>query len=455
MVGEEAALTAPVEFLRAQAPWLFAPGLGTCVVGSAALAAACAAREVRGPVPGDLDLAWALDPAAGEALLREHGVFVATTDGNLERGTLAMKVGGRRLEVTTFRAGSAQAPLDERLVADLGERDMTIGAVALVLATGRLVDPHDGVGDWLAGIVRPVGSAEQRVREHPVRWLRYYRKAHEFGFAIDASIRKLALPPRLLLEVPREAIGGELRSLLRKCASPGRCLLELFEAGLLEALSPELALQFDGRPAGPQRYHPEVSQSLHLILALEWAFRRTQHLDERDALAVRLAVLCHDLGKGYTPARELPKHHGHDRTGLAPIDAFLGRWPGLADQRTRTLARQVCAMHLHVHRFGELKPGTLAGLYDEWLRGEFALELFALAIAADAAGRLGLEYEGDVVLEQVRRDIAWLRAACSSVDAAALRAAHPDDVPAFRAALHEARARALRTTPRPATSPGS
>ena len=40
---------------------------------------------------------------------------------------------------------------------------------------------------------------------------------------------------------------------------------------LLQSLLPELASQFDGRPAGPQQWHPEVGQALHMILALEWA----------------------------------------------------------------------------------------------------------------------------------------------------------------------------------------
>ncbi|MFM1871338.1 MAG: hypothetical protein RL398_760 [Planctomycetota bacterium] len=449
-------MSAAVAFLREAAPWLFAPQLGTCLVGSAALAAACAARGIAGPDPADVDLAWALDTAAGETLLKEHGVFVATTEGNLDRGTLAMKLGGRRLEITTFRGADVHAPLSRRIADDLAERDMTIGAIALQLADGTWHDPEGGLEDWCGRRVRAVGSARDRVREHPVRWLRYYRKAHELGFAIDGGIRKLDLDPRLLLELPSEAVAGELRAILRKCASPGRCLLEMHEAGILATLSPELALQFDGRPAGPQRYHPEISQSLHLILALEWAFAHTRELDERDALAVRTAVLCHDFGKGLTPNHELPSHYGHDRSGLKPIDAFLGRWPGLADPRTRTLARQVCAVHLLVHRFDDLKPGTLATLYDEWLRGgDFATELFALAIAADAAGRLGHEHEGDEAYRRVVAEITWLRQACASVDAAALRAQHADDLPAFRAALHEARARALRAHPRPITSPAS
>lgn len=438
--------------MQQHAPWLLAEELGACVVGSTALRLLCERDGVAGPRSADLDLAWALDPTAGRTLLEQHGAFLPTTEGNLGRGTVAASIGGVRLEITTFRGGTAaDAPLAERIRADLAERDMTIGGVAVELATGTIHDPHDGFLHWQNGRIAPIGDPAERVREHPVRWLRYFRKAHEFGFAIDPKVRALALDPALLHELPPEAIAGELRAILLKCSSPGRCLLELHEANLLETIAPELARQFDGRPAGPQRWHPEVSQALHLILALEWIVEHSRHLDERDRLTVLLAVLTHDLGKGYTEAERLPSHPGHEHDGVPHVERFLDRWPGLADARARNLARHVCAQHLTVRNFGRLRPGTLAKLYDDWFRQQdYPVELFALAVAADSAGRLGLENTGHEVQAAVQARLEWLRSACTSVDAAAIRAQHPDDVSAFKTALHEARARALRSAePRP------
>jgi tRNA nucleotidyltransferase (CCA-adding enzyme) len=430
-------------FLRAEAPWLTAAELGTCIVGSQALAHACRAAGLDGPRAGDVDLAWALDVEHGTALLRDHGVHLPTTAGNVGRGTVACKLGGRRVEITTFRGANATAPLRERLLADVAERDMTIGAVAVELASGTVHDPHGGVEHWRARRVVPVGDPAARVREHAIRWLRYYRKAHELGFALERSVRRMPLDPRMLRELPPEAIALELRALLAKCRSPGRCLLELHEDRVLATLLPELVPQFDGRPAGPQRWHPEISQALHLVLALEWAVERCADLDERDRLAVLLAVLCHDLGKGDTPDAELPRHHGHEHAGVPHVERLLARWPGLADQRARTLALHVCALHLEVRRFAELRDGTLAELYDRWFRAaEYPVGLFALAVAADSGGRLGLAHEGDAVRAGVERDLHWLRRACASVDATSLRERLPD-VAAFRDALHAARARAI------------
>lgn len=433
----------PIAHLRAHAPWLAAPELGVCIVGSHALAIACRARAVPGPRPKDLDLAWALDVDAGRELLRRHDALVPTTTGNEARGTLAVKVGRQRIEITTLRAGDASMALPERIVRDLGARDMTCGATAVVLATGEVFDPHGGVDDWIARRVVPVGDPKDRVREHPVRWLRWFRKANEWGFAIDASIRKLDLEPTVLDGLPQEAVAGELRAALLHCASPGRFFVDLFEQGLLQHLLPELALQFDGRLAGPQRWHPELSQGLHLVLSLEWAAQQTKDLDERDRLAVLVAVLGHDLGKGYSREQDWPSHPGHEHAGLQPLARMLDRFPGFADQRCRTLAMRVCELHLLVRRLSELRAGTLAEMYDRHFRSKDPpLELFALAVAADVAGRLGCAHEGEPTRARVLADLQRLRAACESVDAAALRAQFAE-MERFKQALHEARARAV------------
>ncbi len=439
-----AGIADPVAFLRATAPWLFAPDLGVCIVGSHALALACREAGEPGPAPVDLDLSWQLDVEAGTALLHDRDVLVPTTEGNRSRGTLALKLGGHRIEITTLRGGEPGQTTAARIAADLAERDMTIGALAFELATGRLHDPHAGLVDWRQRRIVPVGDAADRVREHPIRWLRYYRKAHELGFTLDRSIRGLGLPPGLLLQLPAEAVAIELRSLLSKCASPGRCLLELHEDGVLATLSPELARQFDGRPAGPQRWHPEVSQALHLVLALEWAATRTVGSDVRDRLAVLTAVLCHDLGKGWTREPELPSHPGHERAGVPHVERLLDRWPGLADPRARTLARDVCALHVEIRRFDELRPGTLADLYDGFFRPkDYPVDLFAMAVAADTAGRLGCAHLGADTERRVGDDLRWLRAVCAEVDAGALKQRFGDDLEAFRAALHQERARAI------------
>ena len=435
-------------YLSQHASWLLDPRLATCAVGTTALAEACRRNNVADvPHPADLDLSWALDVQRGRELLAQHGMLRQTTDGSQERGTLAFGLEGQRIEITTFRGESgAEADYETRIVADAMARDMTVGAIVWRLHDDRIFDPADGLTDWQRRIVRAVGAPAARIAEHPARWLRYYRKAHQWGFELDNAIRKLPWPgASLAQQIPAEVVGAEIRSALLTLASPGRLLMELHEAGLLQVLLPELAPQFDGRPAGPVRYHPEISQALHLVLVLEWAAANTQHLGTPDRLAVLTAALTHDLGKGLTPAEKLPSHLGHERAGRPLLDSFFNRLPGLADPATRRLATIVCELHADLRSLRERRPGTLATMFETYLKDRsLRPDLLGLAVGADSGGRLGTEAEGHRVARQVERHVQLVLDACRSVDARALREASGDDLDAFKTKLHQARCSALR-----------
>lgn len=440
----------PRGFLREHAAWLYDPELGVCIVGSSALRLACDHHGVQGPDAADLDLSWALDLVAGEARLRQHEVFVDTTTANRSRGTLAMKIGGQRLEITSFRgpdgndADANESDLRGRILADLTARDMTVGALAYSLAEEEIFDPFDGLDDWTGRRVVPVGDPADRIREHVIRWIRYYRRAHEWGFSVDPSIRKVTLQRSLICTAPVEHLASELRIALARCPSPGRFLMELYECGLLGEIAPELASQFDGRPAGPVRHHPEISQALHLTLALEWYIEHTSDLDEQDRNRVGIAVLCHDLGKSLTPPEQWPAHHGHEDTGIEPLRSLLQRLPGLTDPAGRRLAEAVCTLHLTVRKMPELRAGTRAKLYDRYFRDKnFNARLFALAVGADSGGRLGRSQQGEVTASRVEADITWMRERCDTVDAGELWQTFQGDKERFKSELHQAWARAL------------
>ena len=446
-------------WLADRAPWLLEKELGVCVVGSQALRKACDRAGVEGPVSADLDLSWAPDVASGRALLESHGAYLKSTEANQRRGTLGMKVGRERIEITSFRqtpGTNAGAILEDRILADLAGRDMTLGALAHWLTEDRILDPFDGLAAWRDGKIIPVGDPSVRIHEHPIRWLRYYRRAHQWNFELDASIRQVDIDPELLKQAPSEAVGAELRAALLQCESPGKFLRDLYECGVLATIAPELAPQFDGRPAGPIAHHPEGSQSNHMILALEWIVARTKDLEERARLATIAAVLCHDLGKGLTPIEKLPSHHGHEQSGLEPLRFFLTRYPVLTDPVGRRLAEHVCELHLQIRNLPKLRSGTRAKLYQRFFRDKnFPTKCFALAIGADSGGRLDREAEGEEVATRVQAYIEWMQARAATVDAAALFEQFGEDKERFKSELHQAYARGLRgvpdETPRPAT----
>ncbi len=438
----------PSALLEKLAPWLLDSDLGVCVVGSSALREACKRAGIDGPNAADLDLSWALDVDAGTALLHEHGVFQKTTEANRLRGTVALKTGNLRIEITAFRSPPDRDPstsLEDQIHDDLAGRDMTIGALAHWLTEDRIVDPFGGLQDWQAGRVVPVGDPAVRIREHPIRWLRYFRRAHQWGFELDPTLDRVALDPQIVLQEPTEAIAGELRAALLQCRSPGEFLRDLHAYGLLAVIAPELDSQFDGRAAGPIEHHPEGSQANHLILALEWIVNRTAELPDRDHLTTAVAVLCHDLGKGLTPKDVLPSHRGHEHSGVGPLRTLLGRYPSLTDSAGRRLAETVCRLHLTIRNLEELRAGTRAWLYRESFNdNSFRVDLFALAIGADSGGRQDRAAEGDRVARSVQIGVEWMRSQCAAVDVASLYQKHKDDKTRFETAVHEAYADALR-----------
>ena len=100
------------------------------------------------------------------------------------------------------------------------------------------------------------------------------------------------------------------------------------------------------------------------------------------------AVLLHDLGKGLTPADELPSHHRHEHTGAPLVNAVCERFR--LPNRTRDLAVRVCRHHLRCHRLMEARPETVMKLLeslDAFRRDD--LEDFILACEADYRGRGG------------------------------------------------------------------
>jgi tRNA nucleotidyltransferase (CCA-adding enzyme) len=111
-------------------------------------------------------------------------------------------------------------------------------------------------------------------------------------------------------------------------------------------------------------------------------------------LAVRFAVLMHDLGKAATPADKLPSHPGHEEAGVALVEALAERLR--VPNHLREIAVMTCRYHTHVHRAHELRADTVVKTLEtcDALRRPERFADFLLACEADARGREGLEDRG-------------------------------------------------------------
>jgi tRNA nucleotidyltransferase (CCA-adding enzyme) len=290
---------------------------------------------------------------------------------------------------------------DVTLEEDLLRRDLTINAMARD-ARGNIIDPHGGRRDLEARVLRHVSGA---FIEDPLRVLRTARFAARYahlGFAV--ADETLALMSEIvdageLAYLPSERIWTELQRALGE-RSPGTFLRVLRECGALSALLPEVDALF-GVPQPPE-YHPEIDTGEHLLLAMEQAAAMETGTE------VRFALLLHDLGKGITPAQELPRHIAHERRGVPLVEAVCERLR--PPTRYRELAVVVCKHHLLCHQARKLRGTTLLKLFraTDALRRPERFEWYLQACEADARGRAGMAQRDYSQVDYLRpaRDIA-------------------------------------------------
>nr|WP_224380290.1 CCA tRNA nucleotidyltransferase [Roseovarius carneus] len=174
---------------------------------------------VRGAPVGDLDLATPATPEEMQALAKVAGLRVVPT--GLEHGTLTLVSGGEGHEVTSFRRDEetfgrhARVAFTREMSEDARRRDFTMNAL-YAGADGAVIDPLGGLNDALAGRVRFIEDAEQRIVEDYLRILRFFRFSAWYGAeGIDADgLAACAAHHDGLSGIARERIGAELCKLL-------------------------------------------------------------------------------------------------------------------------------------------------------------------------------------------------------------------------------------------------
>jgi tRNA nucleotidyltransferase (CCA-adding enzyme) len=323
---------------------------------------------------------------------------------------------------------------------DLARRDLTINAMAVHeaqaddLLHAEVIDPYKGRADLDARVLRHVTAS---FAEDPVRILRLARFAARFpDFTVAPETQALMQDMVENGEVDHlvpERVWQELsRGLMEQ--QPSRMFAVLRACGALERLLPEVERLW----GVPQRaeYHPEVDTGVHLMMVLDMAAQLGT------SLPVRFACLCHDLGKGTTPADVLPRHIGHEERSARLLRGVSERLP--VPVECRELADVVAREHGNIHRSGTLNAAALVRLLErcDAIRKPARFAEALLACECDARGRLGFE---DTPYPQRPRLLQALAAAQSVVTAEI--AAHAQAAglsgPKVGALIHQARVAAV------------
>ena len=299
-----------------------------------------------------------------------------------------------------YHGFSFYAAPDVTLMQDLARRDLTINAMAVAhpapleaIAAGddsswapdfsQLIDPFNGATDITQRRLRHVADA---FAEDPVRILRLAR--------FHARWPDFQVAPETLTLMRHMVSTGEVDALVAEriwqeitnglmTTKPSQMFLTLRACGALTHLLPEL----DALWGVPQRadYHPEVDTGVHAMMVLDISARL------QCDLPTRFAALCHDFGKGNTPADVLPRHTGHELRSVQLLNDVCVRWR--VPRAMRELAEVVAREHGHIHRCQSLNPDATLRLLDrcDAFRRPDRFKQILLACESDARGRLGLE----------------------------------------------------------------
>jgi poly(A) polymerase len=269
------------------------------------------------------DLDFTTNALPDEILRIVRPISDAQWDIGREFGTIAARVRGQTVEITTYRAdsydGETRKPTVEfgtSLDDDLVRRDFTVNAMAFRIPAKILVDPSGGLEDLLARTLTTPGAPEVSFGDDPLRMMRAARLTSQLGFTLESGTREAMVNlGHQLSIVSVERMSDELRKLLLT-DDPLPGIRVLVECGLAELVIPEIpALKLE---VDEHAHHKDVYEHSLTVLKQAIELEKSRHPGQAPDLILRLASLFHDIGKPQTrriePGGVVTFHH-HDVVG--------------------------------------------------------------------------------------------------------------------------------------------
>src|SRR6266545_7587758 len=179
----------------------------------------------------DVDLTTDASPDQILAVVRARGWDDGVWLQGVRFGTVGVRKGDFRLEITTFRSdvyreGSRkpEVTFGRTIEEDLARRDFTVNAMAVRLPDGRFVDPSGGLTDLVNRRLRTPSTPAVSFEDDPLRMLRAARFVAELELEpTPETIAAIGERAGRLEIVSRERIRDELSKLLLGRA-PGKGL---------------------------------------------------------------------------------------------------------------------------------------------------------------------------------------------------------------------------------------
>jgi len=304
------------------------------------------------------DLDVTTDATPDQVLRIVDGWADAVWDVGIAFGTVGVRKGDHKIEITTYRAESYDAgsrkpdvTYGTSLHDDLVRRDFTVNAMAVRVPSLEFVDPFGGLDDLRAGVLRTPGTPEDSFGDDPLRMMRAARFASTLGFAVAPEVvaAMAAMYGRLAI-VSAERVRDELVKLVLG-QHPRAGLALMVETRLADLVLPELpalALEVD-----EHHRHKDVYE--HTLTVLEQAIEleTTHEPVSGPDVVLRFAALMHDIGKPRTRRFEddgRVSFHHHEMVG-ARMTRKRMQALRFSNDDTDAVAMLV-ELHLRFHGYG-------------------------------------------------------------------------------------------------------
>lgn len=232
---------------------------------------------------------------------------------------------------------------DITLEQDSARRDFRINAMYLPVgyrSKKEVIDYQGGVQDIKERRITFVGSADDRIKEDPLRMLRLVSLQSRTGYKIDPSaINAVRNNADLVREIPADCIKNELETMLLS-SKPSRSIRLLAKLKLLNTIIPELDAC---RGIKQEKAYHRYDIFTHCIKACDIA---------EPTLALRYAALLHDIGKlevkKWNEKKRRLTFYNHHKVSASRARDILKRL-----RLDKKLIEEICfliAMHMYDYR---------------------------------------------------------------------------------------------------------
>lgn len=309
----------------------------------------CVRDMVLGRKPEDWDITTSATPPEVKKIFRR------TVDTGILHGTVTVLMDKDHYEVTTYRLDGEYednrhpkaVSFTSSLTEDLKRRDFTINAMAYNEKEG-FIDLFGGMEDLKKGLIRCVGSAEERFDEDALRILRAVRFSAQLDFTIEEETWKaIKNKVRHLNHISAERIRVELTKLIVS-DHPDR-LRDLYKVGITDVVMPEFNAMMTTEQNNIHHIYSVGEHTIKAVSEVAGALEENRY-DMRERTILRWTMLLHDIEKPNTKStgKDGQNHfYGHQEKSAVTSKNILRRLKFDND----TLDSVVHLIRYHDYRF--------------------------------------------------------------------------------------------------------